>query len=91
MAFLRRGLVTNKGAVPSVHTRNMQSVGMEVSDQVRHKAPTAQPVAFIRTVAKVLRMAQTQGEYHLVQLSCGHAVRSKSTFQGYCNKCQATH
>ncbi len=83
MAFLRRGLVTNKGAVPSVHTRQQVMQAVVNTDE-----RDDQPVFRILKVEKILKMAQAQGEHHLVLLTCGHTVRSKSTFQGYCKQCK---
>jgi hypothetical protein len=89
MAFLRRGLVTNKGAVPSMHTR--QTALQTVSTVAASNDDDVQPVISIRKVSKILRMANTNGEYHLVQLDCGHTAKSKSTFQGYCTRCKVNH
>jgi hypothetical protein len=95
MAFLRRGLVTNKGAVPSVHTRTQAIHAANIlpilSKTAANDEDDCQPVLHIRKVAKILRMANTTGEYHLVQLECGHTTTSKSTFQGYCKTCKVSH
>ena len=90
MAFLRRGLVTNKGAVPSVHTRPFAAPTFtETRNQlVSLNTREAQPAVVIKGVTKVIKMALSQNDYHLVQLTCGHQARSKSTFQGYCRSCQ---
>lgn len=87
MAFLRRGLVTNKGAVPSMHTRQQAMTRFVSNDEAANDE--AQPMLLIRKVAKILKMANTIAEYHLVQLDCGHTAQSKSTFQGYCKQCKA--
>lgn len=96
MAFLRRGLVTNKGAVPSVHTRSsmapvasqLPSNGLAVNAIKPANDHEVQPAIVIKKVSKVLEMAQGNGGYHLVELSCGHQAKSKSTFQGYCTRCR---
>jgi uncharacterized protein YbcV (DUF1398 family) len=94
MAFLRRGLLTNKGAVPSVHTRQSVSVNhyaLPANDEREERDDHSQPVFHIRKVAKIVKMANTANEYHIVQLTCGHTAQSKSTFQGYCKKCKVEH
>lgn len=84
MAFLRRGLVTNRGAVPSVHTRLLNTM---TTEEPAAAASDAQPVFAIKKVAKVLKLAEGNG-YHQVELICGHHANSKSTFQGYCRQCK---
>jgi hypothetical protein len=90
MAFLRRGLVTNKGAVPSVHTRSTVAPANQPFVTGNHidLEREAQPAIVIKAVTKVLEMAKTANGYHLVKLTCGHDVKSKSTFQGYCRTCR---
>lgn len=90
MAFLRRGLVTNKGAVPSVHTRPTMAPTEQGFSNSRHinLDNESQPSIVIKAVTKVLEMAKTANGYHLVKLTCGHDVKSKSTFQGYCRTCR---
>lgn len=90
MAFLRRGLVTNKGAVPSVHTRQTAAVPNRFAP-ANDDTLDVQPAFHIRKVSKIIKMANTAGEYHIVALSCGHTVQSKSTFQGYCKQCKTAH
>lgn len=87
MAFLRRGLVTNKGAVPSVHTR--QTAVAPSRFAANDSTVDAQPAFSIQKVTKIIKMANTVGEYHIVSLACGHTAQSKSTFQGYCKQCKA--
>lgn len=92
MAFLRRGLVTNKGAIPSVHTQhNVNAFLHIVSNEKPTEVIEAQPILTIRKVEKILYMANTVNEYHIVKLVCGHTVKSKSTFQGYCKQCKVFH
>lgn len=85
MAFLRRGLVTNKGAVPSLHTRQQVIRAVVVAND---EMADPQPVIQIRSVTKIIKMGNARGDHHIVQLSCGHTVQSKSTFQGYCKQCK---
>jgi hypothetical protein len=85
MAFLRRGLVTNKGVVPSIHTRSALKSLAELDEQ---PADEAQPSIIIKAVKRIIKMGETIKDYHLVELACGHTAKSKSTFQGYCTKCK---
>lgn len=99
MAFLRRGLVTNRGEIPSIHSR--ARIGYESQNQnpvpaVRVKPsrkftqPTEdnQPLGVIRKVERIIRMAPTEKEFHFVELTCGHRVLSRSTYQAFCKHCK---
>lgn len=90
MAFLRKGLVTNRGSVPSTHTRQQKETS-HVFKQVQEptdKEDDAQPVLHIRKVKRIISFGATAKDANVVELECGHTTLSRSTFQGYCKKCK---
>lgn len=94
MAYLRRGLITNRGEIPSVHTRQQydakrHNVAVSIKPRRDFVSNDEQPpVGSIQKVKSVLRMAPTEHEYHFVELECGHRQLSRSTYQAFCKICK---
>jgi hypothetical protein len=95
MAYLRRGLISNRGAIPSTHTRAIRQ--LQSAQQSHHGLPMeyhaahsdqddSQPIINIRKVTKVIRN-DTETNWLVVQLECGHTVFSRSPYQGNCKQC----
>jgi hypothetical protein len=87
MAYLRRGLVTNRGAIPSIHTKQANANNYGDSDVVEMEHEQ-QPVLVLRKVKRVIKMGHGN-EHHVVELECGHTALSRGTFQTTCKKCAA--
>lgn len=91
MAYLRRGLVTNRGAIPSVHTKQSNAPShYQTHDDPHQGHHDAQPVLVLRKVKRVIKMGQGD-EFHIVELECGHTTRSRGTFQTVCKQCGNKH
>jgi len=90
MAYLRRGLVTNRGAIPSVHTKQ-QNFNQNISSDVavlEEDHDHVQPQFVVKQVRKILKMADTTAQPNIVELECGHTVKSRSLYQGICRLCK---
>lgn len=86
MAYLRRGLVTNRGAIPSMHTKQSNAQRYNAPQQETSEPYESQPVLVLRKVKHIIKMGEGNG-LHIVKLECGHTTTSRGTFQTVCKAC----